>query len=66
MTGDGAASMLSGSLPKGIAMKQIRITKPRRRATEAPEPLPMDPRDPEIVRAKQLAARRRHSLACAR
>ena len=66
MTDDRAASMLNGSTPKGIAMKQIRINKPRRRAAEASEPLPMDPRDPEIVRAKQLAARRRHALACAR
>ena len=38
-------------------MTQIRITKRRRPADWRLEPLPLDPRDPDIVRAKQLARR---------
>ncbi len=45
-------------------MSQIRITKPRRTASvgrrgQVEPPLPMDPRDPDITRAKQLQRRSR-------
>ena len=45
-------------------MSQIRITKPRRTASagrrgQAEPPLPLDPRDPDITRAKQLQRRSR-------
>ena len=37
-------------------MKRIQITKPKdRRERPWHEPLPLDPRDPDIVRAKKLA-----------
>jgi hypothetical protein len=36
-------------------MKQIRINKQHRPAREWLEPLPPDARDPDVVRAKQLA-----------
>jgi hypothetical protein len=38
-------------------MRQIRISRRQRSATSWLEPLPADPRDPDIVRAKQLARR---------
>ncbi len=38
-------------------MKQIRVSKQRRPAREWLEPLPLEPRDPDVVRAKQLARR---------
>ena len=45
------------------AMSQIRITKQRRtadtRQRRQAEPLPLDPRDPDITRAKQLQRKRR-------
>jgi hypothetical protein len=49
--------------PSGCEMPQVRITKRRRTADTAwrrrQEPLlPLDPRDPEITRAKQLQRRR--------
>jgi hypothetical protein len=41
-------------------MKRIRIDKPRiRRERSWPEDLPIDPRDPDVVRAKALARARR-------
>jgi hypothetical protein len=40
-------------------MTQIRITKRRRPDDWRLEPLPLDPRDPDIVRAKELARRAR-------
>lgn len=45
-------------------MAQIRITKPRRTAStgrrgQVEPPLPLDPRDPDITRAKQLQRRSR-------
>jgi hypothetical protein len=44
-------------------MTQIRITKPRkasaRRRDDLEQPLELDPRDPEIVRAKRLQRRLR-------
>ena len=40
-------------------MTQIRITKRRRPDDWWLEPLPVDPRDPDIVRAKELARRAR-------
>jgi hypothetical protein len=40
-------------------MTQIRITKRRRPDDMRLEPLPLDPRDPDIVRAKELARRAR-------
>ena len=47
----------------GRAMSQIRITKQRRmadtRQRRQAEPLPLDPRDPDITRAKQLQRKRR-------
>jgi hypothetical protein len=48
-------------------MTQKRITKPRkasaRRRDEADQLLELDPRDPDIVRAKRLQRRRRHPSA---
>ena len=38
-------------------MKQIRVSKQHRPAREWLEPLPLEPRDPDVVRAKQLARR---------
>jgi hypothetical protein len=38
-------------------MKQIRITKQDRPARKWLEPLPLELRDPDVVRAKQLARR---------
>jgi hypothetical protein len=40
-------------------MTQIRITKRRRPDDWWLEPLPVDPRDPDIVRAKEIARRAR-------
>ncbi len=40
-------------------MTQIRITKRRRPDDRWLEPLPLDPRDPDIVRAKAIARRAR-------
>lgn len=51
---------------EGIAVKQIRISKHHRPDTWALEPLPADPRDPDIVRAKQLARRSRPAGAATR
>jgi hypothetical protein len=48
-----------GTRQKGPPMRQIRISKRQRPARWRPEPLPPDPRDPDIVRAKQLARRAR-------
>jgi hypothetical protein len=36
-------------------MRQVQIGKRHRHARVWPEPLPADARDPDIVRAKQLA-----------
>jgi hypothetical protein len=46
-------------------MRQMRITKQRRSADTAwcrrQEPLlPLDPRDPEVIRARRLQRQRRH------
>jgi hypothetical protein len=38
-------------------MRQVQISKRHRTAREWAEPLPPDARDPDIVRAKQLARR---------
>jgi hypothetical protein len=39
-------------------MRQIRIErKPRRDRDDRTPPLPLDPRDPDVVRAKRLAER---------
>jgi hypothetical protein len=38
-------------------MRQIRVSKRQRPARWSPEPLLLDARDPDIVRAKQLARR---------
>ena len=38
-------------------MKQIRINRQHRPAREWLEPLPPEARDPDVVRAKQLARR---------
>jgi hypothetical protein len=40
-------------------MNKIRISKRHRPASRRLEPLPADPRDRDIVRAKQLAGRSR-------
>lgn len=42
---------------EGFPMKQVRINKQHRPAREWLEPLPPDARDPDVVRAKQLARR---------
>jgi hypothetical protein len=47
-------------------MGQIRITKQRRTASarwrgQVEPPLPLDPRDPDIIRAKQLQRRPRQA-----
>jgi len=44
-------------------MKQLRITKRHRPDDWRLEPLPLDPRDPDIVRAKELARRSRRGIA---
>jgi hypothetical protein len=41
-------------------MRHGRISKRHRPASRSPEPLPLDPRDPDIVRVKQLARRSSH------
>jgi hypothetical protein len=41
------------------AMKQLRITKRHHQDGWRLDPLPLDPRDPDIVRAKALARRSR-------
>lgn len=46
-----------GTVRRGTAMTQIRITKRRRPDDWRLEPLPLDPRDPDIVRAKEIARR---------
>ncbi|MFI7063138.1 hypothetical protein ACIBL3_19300 [Kribbella sp. NPDC050124] len=38
-------------------MRQIRITKPTRTRRRQYDDLPLDPRDPDILRAKQAARR---------
>jgi hypothetical protein len=48
-----------GTACEGAAMKQLRITKRHRPDDWRLEPLPLDPRDPDIVRAKELARRSR-------
>jgi len=40
-------------------MTQIRISKRRRPGDWRLEPLPLDPRDPDIVRAKEISRRTR-------
>ena len=72
MTPGGPAATLSTLLPgrrspgargrpgtacEGAAMKQLRITKRHRPDGWRLDPLPLDPRDPDIVRAKELARR---------
>jgi hypothetical protein len=45
-----------GPAEESATVKRIRITKPKaRRERPGREPLPLDPRDLDIVRAKQLA-----------
>jgi len=48
-----------GTERKGSPMRQIRVSKRQRPASGRLEPLPPDARDPDIVRAKQLARRAR-------
>jgi hypothetical protein len=40
-------------------MKRIRIERPKLRKERRYDPLPLDPRDPDILRAKQLMYVRR-------
>ena len=40
-------------------MKQLRVTKRHRPGGWRLDPLPLDPRDPDIVRAKEAARRSR-------
>lgn len=48
-------------------MRQVRISRHRRRADRPAQPLPLDPRDPDIVRAKELARRQsRNPVPCTR
>jgi len=54
--------------PEVVSMRQIQISKrtrpsARRRDLLAEDPPPLDPRDPDIVRAKELARRRARSYA---
>jgi hypothetical protein len=43
-------------------MRQIRIErKPRRDRDDRTPPLPIDPRDPDVVRAKRLAEAAHHA-----
>ena len=42
---------------RGFPMKQIRISKQHRAARKWLEPLPLELRDPDVVRAKQLVRR---------
>jgi hypothetical protein len=42
-------------------MRRIRIAKRRHPAKRSLEPLPLDPRDRDIMRAKELARRDRPS-----
>src|SRR5262249_26510291 len=48
-----------GYCAEGTAMRQIRMTKRRRPDDWRLEPGPLDPRDPDIVRAKELDRRTR-------
>jgi len=55
----------AGTPQEVVSMRQIRISKrsrpaARRRALLEQDP-PLDPRDPDIVRAKELARRRARS-----
>lgn len=47
-------------------MRQIRVNKRRRPAGRWPEPLSLDLRDSDILRAKQLASRSRRPGAAGR
>jgi hypothetical protein len=49
----------AGHDAEGAAMKQLRITRRHRPDGWRLDPLPLDPRDPDIVRAKELARRSR-------
>jgi hypothetical protein len=42
-------------------MKQVQVSKRRRAGNWWLDPLPTDPRDPDIVRVKELARRSRTS-----
>jgi hypothetical protein len=48
-------------------MKKVLIQRPKLRRSPPPDPLPIDPRDPDVVRAKERiyaaarSARRRRS-----
>jgi hypothetical protein len=56
MLGRSAGPVTTLRLGQEISMKRIRIEKPkRRRAHRWTEDLPLDPRDPDICRAKALA-----------
>jgi hypothetical protein len=51
-----------------VSVRQIQISKHSGQATRwrdllSQDPLPLDPRDPDIVRAKELARRRARSRA---
>jgi hypothetical protein len=64
----GLARHPAGTPQEVVWMRQIRISKrsrpaARRRDLLAQDPLPLDPRDPDIVRAKELARRRSRSYA---
>lgn len=38
-------------------MRQVRVSKRQRPGDSRLDPLPLDPRDPDIVRAKELSRR---------
>jgi hypothetical protein len=44
---------------EGHTMKRIRIERPKVRKERLNDPLPLDPRDPDILRAKHLMYVRR-------
>jgi len=62
----GAAAGTGHHHAEGISVKKIRISKRRCPASGPLEPLPADPRDRDIMRAKQLARRPRPPGAAAR
>jgi hypothetical protein len=40
-------------------MRRVQLERPKPKKERAPDPLPIDPRDPEVLRAKMLLYARR-------
>jgi len=51
----GSESRTADATERREAMPRIRIRKPVSRRTRRPSVLPLDARDPDVVRAKELA-----------